>query len=207
MRKHKHHICLGDACLHATLATCYPIHSRGWLFPWLISNIPTRVLVPGYNLNSAAHMATTDGTSSPSSGHGKSNLINRYFSTLQQWKDMDLWTPEETSKDPRATLPSAAKKRKRSISEDSGSKKKTKGLIPGARPWDRNGFLQRLSTFSISRSRNLCVLFEHIAPRLLRKYFYKASTFFQLVREAPCNLRVGMCSARLELQRHRLHQL
>ena len=101
------------------------------------------------NLKSVAKMATDD---TLNSGHGESNLIKRYFSTLQQWKDMDLWTPEQTSKDPLATVPISAKKRKRSIGEDSGAKKKTKGLIPGARPWDRNAFLQRLSTFSISRS-------------------------------------------------------
>ena len=94
-------------------------------------------------------MAATE-TSNPSSEHEESNLIKRYFSTLEQWKDMELWAAEETSKDDGSKL-DVAKKRKRSLGDESVAKKKMKGSIPGARPWDRNAFVQRLSTFSISR--------------------------------------------------------
>ena len=93
----------------------------------------------------------TDGTSNQRSEKTDLNLIKRYFNTLEQWKDMELWTAADTSKDQPSGSSNIAKKRKHSGGEESGAKKKMKGSISGARPWDRNAFVQRLSTFSISR--------------------------------------------------------
>ena len=84
--------------------------------------------------------------------NGASNLIKRYFNTLEQWKDIEIRATEEANKDLFPISSDVAKKRKRSVDEESIAKKKMKGCMAGARPWDRNAFVQRLSTFSISRS-------------------------------------------------------
>jgi len=94
--------------------------------------------------------------------NGASNLIKRYFNTLEQWKDIEIRSTEEANKDLFPISSDVAKKRKRSVDEESIAKKKMKGCIAGARPWDRNAFVQRLSTFSISRwfgkPRAICAL-------------------------------------------------
>ena len=103
--------------------------------------------------------------SSHGSEHGEPNLIKRYFNTLQEWENIELWETEETRKDSSSKTCDAAAKRKRSVGDESGDKKKFKGSIAGARPWDRSAFVKRLSTFSISRYviRTSCIwLIVHI---------------------------------------------